>query len=143
MYHIISMVLKYIFIILIYFFIYNILKLIYLDMKGIGETASIDGSYLKLINKIEDIPYKVREYYAVKDMTTLGRTVGNTIYLNDPYISKEHLKIYKSDNNFYIEDLNSSNGTVLNNREIDDISKLNNGDIIKIGDLEFLFVNRE
>ncbi len=143
MYHIISMVLKYIFIILIYLFIYNILKLIYLDMKGIGETASIDGSYLKLINKIEDIPYKVREYYAVKDMTTLGRTVGNTIYLNDPYISKEHLKIYKSDNNFYIEDLNSSNGTVLNNREIKDISKLNNGDIIKIGDLEFLFVNRE
>lgn len=112
-------------------------------MKGISETASIDGSYLKLINKIEDLPYKVREYYAVKDMTTLGRAIGNSIYIDDPYISKEHLKIYKSEINFYIEDLNSSNGSMVNDKKLEGITKLKNGDIIKIGDLEFLFVNRE
>lgn len=39
------------------------------------------------------------------------------------YIGKEHFKIFKMDDGFYIEDLKTKNGTILNGKEIKGIGK--------------------
>lgn len=68
------------------------------------------------------------------------REAGVQIALNyNPSVSKKHCKIYVVNGCFYIEDLKSSNGTYVNNARIYDRAEVNNGDIIKLGELEMIF----
>ena len=143
MYNIFSLIFKYIFIVIIYLFILSIIRLIYLDIKGIGSTSLDDGVYLKLINRKDSLPFKVKEYYFLGEEVSLGRGNENKIVIKDPYISKNHLKIVEDEGNYYLEDLNSANGTYLNGDKIMDVVKLKNGDRIRVGQVEFLYVNRE
>lgn len=143
MYNILSVIFKYIFIIIIYMFIFSIIRLIYLDIKGISRRKQGDGAYLKLINKKETLPFKIDEHYVIAESLSLGRKVDNDIIIKDPYVSKNHFNIIKDKNQYFLEDLKSSNGTFLNGQRIFDIVNISNGDRIKIGNIEFLFVNRE
>ena len=74
MYNIFSLIFKYIFIVIIYLFILSIIRLIYLDIKGI-DTQHLDDSavYLKLINRKDSLPLKVKEYYILDDEVSIGR----------------------------------------------------------------------
>lgn len=143
MFEIISLLFKYIFIIIIYMFIFSIIRLIYLDIKNMNFKDLEAEIYLKLINRKDSIPYKIDEYYPIEDRLTLGRRGENDIVIKDKFISKEHFKIVEDEGEYYLEDLNSKNGTQLNGQIMEDTAKLNNNDVIKIGNIEFLFVNRE
>lgn len=143
MYNIFSLIFKYIFIVIIYLFILSIIRLIYLDIRGISQEVSDGGRYLKLINKKNTLSFNVKEYYPVEDIISIGRSGNNKIVLKDPYISKNHLKIVEDEGDFYVEDLNSANGTYINGEKIMDAVKIKNGDRIKIGQVEFLYVDRE
>jgi len=59
------------------------------------------------------------------------------------YVGKEHFKIIKKDDGFYIEDLNTKNGTKLNGKEIKGkgIKKLeNNDDVLVAKVLEIKYI---
>lgn len=141
MYNIVSLVFKYLFIIIIYAFMLSIIRLIYLDIKGIDKSKS--QTYLKLINMKDDLPFKLSEHYSLDGETTLGRGNENKIVIRDPFISKVHLKLFKEDGKYYLEDLDSANGTYLNDERIDSTVELNNGDIIRVGQVGFIYVNKE
>lgn len=54
-----------------------------------------------------------------KNKITIGRTPDNDIAINESKVSRNHAVIMRiSDNVFLIEDLNSSNGTFVNNRRV-------------------------
>lgn len=142
MFNILSLVFKYVFIVIIYLFIFSIIKLIYLDIKGIRPISVDNSTYLKLINRKESLPFKVKEYYPLDDNVFLGRGNDNEIVIKDPYISKKHLRIVKDEDDYFLEDLKSANGTYINGDRVMDVVKLNNGDRITVGQVEFLFVNR-
>ena len=142
MFNVLSLIFKYIFIIIIYMFIFSIIRLIYLDIKGMDFVSSSDYVYLKLINRKESLPYKINEYYNIDEELSLGRRGSNDIIIKDPFVSKNHFQIVKDEGNFFLEDLNSSNGTYLNEEIVLDAIELKNGDMIKIGNIEFLFVNK-
>lgn len=143
MFNILSLLFKYIFIIIIYMFIFSIIRLIYLDIRGMGSYGIGEDAYLKLINRKDSLPFKINEYYSIDQVLTLGRQGDNDIVIKDPFVSKKHFKIVEDEGEYYLEDLNSSNGTFLNGQRIEDMVKLSNGDRISIGNIEFLFVNRE
>ncbi len=108
------------------------------------NVVSFDNkAYIKLINRKDYLPYKIEEYYIIDKVLTLGRHGENHIVVKDPYISKEHFQIVEDEDEYYLEDLGSANGTYLNGDKIYDIVKLQDGDIIKAGQIEFLFVNRK
>lgn len=142
MYNILAILFKYIFIVIIYLFIFSIIRLIYLDIRGMEGISSDDRVYLKLINRKDSLPFKIKEYYSIDDAITLGRHGDNNIVIKDPFISKRHFQIMEDEGDYYLEDLNSANGTYLNGDKIFDVVKLNDGDIIRVGQIEFLFVNR-
>lgn len=64
--------------------------------------------------------------------TTIGRSVGCDIRLDDSEVSRRHVRIHLVDNRFSAQDLNSANGTRLNGRFIE-TSPLNHGDAVRIG----------
>ena len=141
LYDLLAMIFKYIFVIIIYYFIFNIIKMIYLDIKGINKLNDVTNTYLKLINRKEKVPYKLQEHYFIKKTTMIGRDESNDIVLKDRFISKKHARIIKEKGIYFLEDLNSANGTYLNGEQIHEAIELKDKDLIDIGQIEFLFVN--
>lgn len=142
MFKILSWIVRYVFIILIYYFLYGIIRLIYLDIQSINRVSQKENNnpYLKLVNRKERLDFDVLEFYDLRKITTIGRAKNNDIQLLDKYISSDHAKIIMDEGEYFLEDVGSVNGTYLNNTKIDDVVKLRNGDRIGVGQVEFLFV---
>jgi hypothetical protein len=71
--------------------------------------------------------------------TVIGRDVGCTLRFNDPSVSRRHLRFVRREGEVFLEDLKSSNGTMLNNRIITAPIRVRNGDVIKVGSRELIF----
>jgi pSer/pThr/pTyr-binding forkhead associated (FHA) protein len=69
---------------------------------------------------------------------TIGRDAKNSITLDDKLVSREHAVIQKIKDDFYIQDLHSTNGTHVNGTKIPpgDYVRLNLSDTILIGRTE-------
>jgi len=68
----------------------------------------------------------------------IGRTVNCDIVINDTSASRRHAEIFYDSNTemVTINDLKSSNGTYVNRQRITRLSRLQNGDVIRIGQTE-------
>ena len=81
----------------------------------------------------------LKEYPLDKERITIGRKPHNDIQLDDPTVSGQHASILMLQN-AYIEDMNSTNGVLLNGKKVTR-RQLNHGDIIKIGRHELKFID--
>ena len=73
---------------------------------------------------------------------TIGREEGNTIQLNDERISRYHVKIQEDHSRLVITDLESTNGTKVNNEDVQ-LRILRFGDMIQLGRSVLLFGSRD
>ena len=80
----------------------------------------------------------LREHHINKDSISIGRKHGNDIQLNDLTVSGRHSLITVSGGNTYVDDLGSTNGTLLNGTRIAK-SVLKHGDLIQIGNYQFSY----
>ncbi|GEM_PF-1026344 len=69
-----------------------------------------------------------------KDVVTLGRDVANDIAINDPEVSRYHLRLIKRGEAYVLEDLGSTNGSQVNGVQVHEIKALGDGDTIMLGD---------
>ncbi|UCF85210.1 MAG: FHA domain-containing protein [Desulfobacteraceae bacterium] len=63
---------------------------------------------------VSEGPLKGQTFDFKKKTVFIGRSSRNDIQINDKMISRKHLKIFKTGESFSIEDLRSTNGTLLN-----------------------------
>ena len=70
---------------------------------------------------------------------TLGRGEQAEIRLEDPFASSRHARVYEQGNIVVIEDLDSTNGTYLNEELLQTPRPLHPGDRVRIGESEFAF----
>lgn len=77
--------------------------------------------------------------FPVTDNIVLGRKRTCDVIVDDAKSSREHTRVFKEGGSYYIRDLNSSNGTYLNEVRIDK-SPLVFGDKIRIGETVLVFV---
>jgi pSer/pThr/pTyr-binding forkhead associated (FHA) protein len=73
---------------------------------------------------------------------TIGREEGNSIQLNDDRISRFHLKIQQDHDDIVLTDLGSTNGSRVNNEEVQ-LRILRHGDLISVGRSTLLFGTRK
>jgi len=71
---------------------------------------------------------------------TVGRHAENILVLPDHMASRYHCEIGRNETGYYVRDLNSSNGTLLNGRRITSSSLLP-GDVIRIGNTRITLVS--
>ena len=77
--------------------------------------------------------------YDLSEGATLGR--GDVeIRLDDPFASSRHARISREGHVVVIEDLGSTNGTYLNENQLNGPQPLHDGDLIRIGDCEFTYL---
>ncbi|WP_437572607.1 diguanylate cyclase [Sorangium sp. So ce542] len=80
----------------------------------------------------------VGEMYRVEGAEiVIGRASGATIRLNDDGISRRHARLLQMDSQVLIEDLNSSNGTLVNGEQVTRLA-LHDGDKIRLGSTTIL-----
>jgi len=77
--------------------------------------------------------------YDLDGEIVLGRGERAEIRLQDPFASSRHALIYEQGNIVVIEDLESTNGTYLNEELLQTPRPLHPGDRVRIGDSEFEF----
>lgn len=68
----------------------------------------------------------------------IGRRSGSNIRIPSSEVSRQHCRLFKDDGVLMVEDLNSINGTTLNEYAISRPEIVRPGDVVQIGPVEFL-----
>ena len=89
----------------------------------------------------------IRQVDFAGEVVSIGRADDNTISIvGDSNVSRYHTIIEARNNGYWVNDLNSSNGTSLNDKPIEIECMLHDGDIINVGGttkIEFQLVEEE
>ncbi len=73
-----------------------------------------------------------------QDGLTIGRQSDCDVVLNLSRVSRQHARIERRGDDFWLRDLGSTNGTLVAGRRIEELP-LHNGDTIRIGDAQLVF----
>jgi pSer/pThr/pTyr-binding forkhead associated (FHA) protein len=95
-----------------------------------------------LILKLEAPQMPPREWEITDEPAGIGRLDDSDITVPDKSVSRQHARILPTPSGFDVEDLGSTNGTWLNDKQITDRRPLNNGDQLMIGDIPLRVVLR-
>jgi pSer/pThr/pTyr-binding forkhead associated (FHA) protein len=100
---------------------------------------------LKLLHTKNDAV--LNEFTLDEGVTSIGRGPGNNIRLEDMAVSAHHAEIRVLPNRYLktlkdieMQDLNSTNGTLVNGKKAEN-GRLKHGDVIQIGPHQFKLVN--
>lgn len=87
-------------------------------------------------------PQEGNEIPLLVDLIRIGRATATASWelgLQDPAVSRPHAKIEKLEEGWYVTDLGSSNGTLLNESPLTATQRLNDGHVMTIGQTKILF----
>jgi pSer/pThr/pTyr-binding forkhead associated (FHA) protein len=74
------------------------------------------------------------ESYGLADELTIGRAPGCAVPLpDDNFVSTMHARVFRRDGDYWVEDLGSTNGSLVNGRRISAATPLRRGDRLQIG----------
>ena len=91
-------------------------------VECVAEFVRIDGSY--------------NTTYALTRRTRIGRATGCEMHIESSSVSRHHALVLTSSRDVIIEDLNSTNGVLVNGRKVSR-QLLHDGDIVAIGEAQF------
>jgi two-component system, NtrC family, response regulator HydG len=109
----------------------------------------MDGPAAKKLDSTTDAYLVTREGNTWRDVyrlpsgevITLGRDAANHIVLADDRASRQHCQFFQRDSTWRLRDMDSRNGTSLNDVKITAEHVLEEGDVIRAGRTEFLFTH--
>lgn len=115
-------------------------------LPGAAEAifASVVDSFksapaLILVGHGKPVVYHLKQGRRLK----LGRDKSNDIVLADAAASRLHAEVFHGSDGYYIRDLGSVNGVVVNNTKIDNPYRLAHGDRVSIGSITLYFISVE
>lgn len=117
---------------LIFWYLYQDLR-VWRSLRG-GPVSGF-GALRIIANTSDDPP--IDSVLELSPVTSIGRNNRNTIVLTDNYTSGEHALLTWRESQWWLEDLGSRNGTLLNDVAITDPTVISVGDIITIGEIRF------
>jgi pSer/pThr/pTyr-binding forkhead associated (FHA) protein len=109
------------------------------DKRGTGRVRGI-MDMAKLILKFRDA--MLQEIPIAKSSITIGRVDKNDIKIENLAVSRQHAQILQDGDRYIMEDLNSLNGTFVNEKRVMKCI-LRNGDEILVGKHTLVFIDEE
>lgn len=79
-------------------------------------------------------PQPNQTYDLNKDIMTIGRDITNDIVINDPEVSRHHMRLTRGGGGYTVEDLGSTNGTFINGQRLTGARPLRPSDMIGLGE---------
>ncbi len=118
------------FVVLLYLFLFAIMK------TGIGLVRGQRKKDRSWTVAVEKGPKELRGVnLAVRGPVVVGRSPGSDIVIGADYVSSRHARFTLMGKNLFVEDLGSLNGTAVNNVFIQEPTALHSGDRVMVGDV--------
>ncbi len=78
----------------------------------------------------------------MENITTIGRHDDCNVVVPSPAVSRFHARITCENSRFFVEDLSSRNGTLLNGQQVRERTLLSDGDQVEFSTLPYMFVTQ-
>ena len=119
----------------LYAFMAALFRILWREMRLTSSLAEAGQKPLGILTVMDagDSDAETGISYPLTSYTTLGRAPTNTIVVTDSFASNDHAYISQRSGQWWLEDRNSRNGTLLNDIPVSDAVVLTSGDIISIG----------
>jgi len=131
-------------VILLYAFLAAILLMLWRDLRQTapgreavrqtapGREAVRPGGQLVILEAADGAPVP-GTVFPLQPVTSIGRSPGNTVPIPDTYVSAQHALLTWREGQWWVEDLDSRNGTLLNGTRISGPTIVSAGDVIGVG----------
>jgi pSer/pThr/pTyr-binding forkhead associated (FHA) protein len=143
---------KYVFLAVLYLFFLRVLRAVWVELRepkvapvsaaqaGAAGTAEAPAGR-KRRGKDEPThlvvsapPERVGQTFDLADELTVGRAPGCGVSLpEDTFTSQLHARVFRRDGDVWVEDLGSTNGTLLNDRRVSAPAVMRRGDRLQVG----------
>lgn len=133
----------YAFVLRVFYFIINDLRRS--SVKPVSEPRAPTpevGAEL-VVTESNDQAVRQGEIIKLGYKTTFGRGANHQIAMTDTFVSHDHAVIIFQKGNYYLEDLNSVNGTYINGVRANEPVSMKHGDTVRIAGVTFKFVRWE
>lgn len=145
--------LTYVFLALLYLFFLRVLRAVWIELRepkaSAPAPAPAGGGYVPVPDpprprrsrgkpperlRILEPATRRGQDFDLGDELTVGRAPSCGVSLpDDTFVSQIHARLFRRDQDLWIEDLGSTNGTFLNDRKVSAPSVMHQGDVLKVG----------
>jgi len=119
----------------LYAFLAALLITLARDVSSATRQAQLPtrGGGALVILEHNDVSLEAGTRYPLAALTTLGRASTCSVVIPDSFASNDHAHVYQRGGQWWLEDMHSRNGTVLNDVPVSEPMVLSSGDVISIG----------
>ncbi|MCA1840413.1 MAG: FHA domain-containing protein [Actinomycetota bacterium] len=140
-------ILKYFFLFLIFLFLARAVKAMLLEISGPKKASPVQRTPEVQRIRTAKPPSKLvvtpeggsSKTYDIADELIIGRADKCQVILTDRYASQVHARVFRKDENIFLEDMGSTNGTRLNKRKVTSATPVTTKDSARIGNTELEF----
>jgi chromosome segregation ATPase len=119
----------------------NVLGRIQTSIERLGATTAAPGAAAAAVEcsaELSRLDGQHKTSYPLARRTRIGRAPGCELQINSSSVSRQHALVLMGPRDVIIEDMNSTNGVIVNGRKVSR-TLLNDGDMVMIGEAQFRF----
>lgn len=132
------MILRYSFLLLLFVFIFKLVKWMVKDLKADRLLEDPTGGRIIVIKSSLPEPKPGASFDIGKEII-IGRGRGSGVLIRDSFTSTRHARVFLKGGQYWLEDLKSTNGTYLNEVQVGRPVLLTDKDIMQVGGVTFQF----
>jgi hypothetical protein len=117
---------------LLYLFLFRIARALVGDLRAAAREPGAELGRLVVVASPAGEPAEGTSL-ALDAIATIGRDVNNAVVVEDQFVSAEHAILTFRGRAWYVEDLESTNGTFVNGSPVDGVAPLGFGDVVQVG----------
>ncbi len=99
------------------------------------SSGAVTEARLTTVHPIDPLP---AEYALLKDEISLGRGEDNDVVIPHASISRAHARLMRRNGTYELMDLNSTNGSYVNEQPVHGSTVVANGSEVRLGDIKFI-----
>ncbi len=134
---VIVLILRFLLVITLYAFVFLALFTIWRNM--VNESHLVNGEQLPIIT-LESSGLEPEKFRFAKREICIGRSHSCDLSLREKSISIKHARLFFKNRQWWLADMDSTNGTFLNGDRISEPVIIVKGDSIRIGSMELIIV---
>jgi pSer/pThr/pTyr-binding forkhead associated (FHA) protein len=120
--------------ILLYAFLAAVMVVVWRDLRQATTSREINRRKGELVVlQTSDEALEIGTAFPLQTVTSIGRAPSNTIIISDTYASSQHALLTWREGQWWLEDQDSRNGTLLNETRIAAPTVVSAGDVVGIG----------
>jgi pSer/pThr/pTyr-binding forkhead associated (FHA) protein len=123
------------FLLALYAFLFMVVRVLLRDLRAATRGPAELGRLVVVAAPHGEPP--AGSSFPLDAVTSLGRDVNNTIVVDDPFASSDHSVLTFRGRAWYVEDLDSTNGTYVNGVPVERVAPLGFGDELQVGEVRF------